>query len=182
MPLAPHCNVLLVGLRGCGKSSVASGVAAALGRQWVDLDPITCTLLGAKDVKEAWMVSGQRTFREAETNALRQVLSEENMVIAAGGGTPTAPGAAELIRQAQHTACVCVVYLRASASTLRDRLTKTDLASRPPIQGDDPIKEIESLLAERGPLYESLADEIVDVGAHSVDHTVRAIVTRLNRA
>ncbi|MGQ0626908.1 MAG: shikimate kinase [Phycisphaerales bacterium] len=174
-----HCAILLIGLRGSGKSSVASGVASALGRTWVDLDPITCSLLNCATVQEAWMVNGQQTFREAETRALRQTLSDENLVVALGGGTPTAPGAAGLIRQAQATACAAVVYLRARPETLRERLARTDLVTRPPVKGSDPLAEIEQLLAERGPLYESLADEIVDIGSQSVAHTVGAILTRL---
>jgi shikimate kinase len=57
---------------------------------------------------------------------------------------------------------VKIVYLRARPETLRARL-QSATGDRPPLLGDDAVNEVDAVLAERGPVYEALADTCVDV-------------------
>lgn len=160
----PPRNVVLIGLRGSGKTIAGRLLAAKLGRPFVDIDDVTCSLLNAPTVADAWQTRGVAAFRLAEAAALRRVLAARGQIIACGGGTPTAPGAAMMIRAEQQAATAVVVYLRAPAEVLRTRLAASppDLAARPPVLGADPLAEIDILLAHRDPLYLSLADHIIE--------------------
>jgi shikimate kinase len=173
----PPRNILLIGLRGAGKSVTGHLLASNLGRQFTDVDEVTCSLLNCRSVAEAWQTRGIAAFRLAETAALRRILEVPNQVIACGGGTPTAPGAAEVIRAAQRAGAAVVVYLRAPADVLRMRLAGSPPAveSRPAIYGTDPLAEIDTLLAHRDPLYLALADHIIETSRLTPDKVAEAI-------
>lgn len=159
---SPPPHVVLLGLRGSGKSSVGAALAGMIDRSFIDLDDVTCSLLDAPTVAEAWQRRGVAAFRLAETAALRRVLATRGQIISLGGGTPTAPGAADLLRTAARDRAALLIYLRAPAEVLRDRLAASDPALRPPLTGADPLAEIDIVLARRDPLYLSLADHIID--------------------
>lgn len=176
-------NLLLMGLRGSGKTTLAPLIAKQLSRPWLDLDIETLAELcasgkPAQTVTEAWQTYGEPAFRAAETKALVRVLKSDNQVIALGGGTPTAPGAADLLRAARSNGCTRIVYLRASAATLRDRLIATDTGTRPSLTGANPVDEIETVLAARDPLYQSLADRVIEIEAGSQQQIAATIATQ----
>lgn len=164
----PH--LVLMGLRGSGKTTLGALAAARLGLPFVDLDDRTRALLGAASVAEAWRTRGEPAFREAEARALAAALAGPVSVIALGGGTPTAPGAADLLRQGRAN----IVYLRADASTLRARLASTidSDANRPSLTGGDPLREIEAVLAQRDPLYIGLARHVVEIAGLTAEQGV----------
>lgn len=166
-------NLILVGLRGSGKTTVGRMVAARLGRPFLDLDDVVARSLGAATVAEAWRAHGQAGFREAETRALRDVLMIDSRVVALGGGTPTAPGTADLLREARER--TVIVYLVASAAALRVRLATTDISSRPSLTGADPLAEIEIVLAGRDPLFRELADAVVETDEKSVEEVAERV-------
>jgi shikimate kinase len=153
----PAPSIVLIGLRCAGKSLVGARLAERLGRPFVELDAVTSGLLGARSAGEALLSAGAAAFRAAETEALRLVLGAPGRVVALGGGTPTAPGAADLLRRERASGTALVVYLRLPADTLRRRLAATGPADRPSVTGLGTIEEVDRLLAERDPLYASLA-------------------------
>lgn len=179
IPDAAACvDIILMGLRGSGKTSVSAAAAARLGlpaSARIDLDDLTLRRLGAATIADAWRAAGEPAFREAEAASLRGVLQDRAStagvrVIALGGGTPTAPGAAEALRDARASGSAVLVYLRASPSTLRVRLARAagdaaTAAHRPSLTGRGTIEEIEDVHAARDPLYVSLADHVVDASA-----------------
>ena len=77
-------GVALVGMPGCGKSTIAQAVAQELGRACVDLDAEIEREAG-KSIPEIFAQDGEEAFRAAETRAARQ-FSRENAVLATGGG------------------------------------------------------------------------------------------------
>ncbi|MDX9910451.1 MAG: shikimate kinase [Phycisphaerales bacterium] len=169
-------NLALIGLRGSGKSTLARRAAEALSLTPIDLDNVTPALMGHASVREAWEREGEPAFRDAESQALRGVLAQDNQSIALGGGTPTAPGARDMLERARRTRRAIVVYLRAAPDTLAARLSASDNAHRPSLTGKGTIEEIAGVLAARGPLYESLADSIIDVDTLDEDGALRAIL------
>lgn len=152
-------HLVLMGLRGSGKSTLGRLVAARAGRGFVDLDDRTPVIMGFDSVAAAWEARGETAFRAAEVEALRAALAEPAGVIALGGGTPTAPGAPELLR---HSRCV-LVYLRCSPAELRERLSSHGVgANRPSLTGKNPLDEIEDVFARRDPVYRALAEHAVE--------------------
>ncbi len=156
--------VILIGLRGSGKTTLGRALASEGGRVFTDLDELTPRMLGRASVAEAWEKDGEAAFRQAECRALVKALATPGQVLALGGGTPTAPGARELLVTQQREAKATVVYLRADAAALRARLSGADNAHRPSLTGADVFAEVGALLATRDPIYLGLADEVVEVG------------------
>ncbi len=154
-------------------------LSARLSCPFVDLDDVTPGVLSAANVAQAWETHGQDAFRRAEVVALARVLTKDGQVVALGGGTPTTGEAEALIRDEQRLRHARVVYLRASATTLRLRLAAHGAgANRPSLTGKDPLEEIETVLAARDSLYRVLADEIVECDGLAMDQ----ILSQLERA
>lgn len=167
MSESPH--IVLIGLRGSGKSTLGQRLAADIDRPFVDLDDRTAAALGHAAPGEALRAEGIEAFRNAEAAELTTALSEPASVLALGGGTPTAPGAAELISEHRRRGLAVVMYLRAEPTELASRLTKPGAPDRPALVGDDPVSEIETLFGQRDPLYRDLADGVLHCGSCDED-------------
>ncbi len=179
MTAARAPSVLLTGMRGSGKSSVGAAVARALGAEYIDLDQEVLTREGFESVRAMWDAKGQPAFRDAEVRALGALLDEPlRRVIALGGGTPTAPGAADLIRSARRAGIAVVVYLRCPLATLEARLRASLAAdaNRPSVTGADPVGELAELLRVRDPMYRAIADVEIDGDQGSVEDVARRVI------
>ena len=154
----------LLGLRASGKTTLGRALAERLGRRFVDLDDRTLGLLGDDTIAEAFRRAGEPAFRAAEVDALSRALDEDGVVLALGGGTPTAPGAEAMLRDAQARGRAALVYLRCDPDVLRSRLRAAGGAgvNRPSLTGGDPLDEIERVHAARDPLYRALADVVLE--------------------
>lgn len=155
-------NLILIGLRGSGKTTVGGLLAARLGRPFIDLDDLVAKALGSESPGQAWRARGEAAFRSAEVAALRESLHIPGQVLSLGGGTPTAPGAAELLQAERASGRARIVYLAAGPEVLRQRLAQTDLASRPSLTGTGVLDEIAAVHATRDGLYRTLADAVID--------------------
>lgn len=176
---APRKLILLIGLRGSGKSSVARAVGEAGMCAWCDLDEMTLARMGSATVKQAWETRGEEAFREAEVESLRALLDQTlagrgTTIAALGGGTPTAPGARELIEEAQRDRAALVVYLRVRPADLARRLVEND-PNRPALLGTDAIQEVHDVFAQRDPLYREIADVVVE-DAESLEDAARRVM------
>ena len=166
-----------MGLRGCGKSSLARRLCAATGLPFADLDDRTAAILGEKTAADAWTNFGEVAFRAAEVRALRQALDDATPIIALGGGTPTAPGAEAILRTLKRERPPRIVYLRAPAEVLAARIRAGGRSVRPSLTGLDPAEEVPVILAQRDPLYLDLADWVLDVGGISLDQAAERVLT-----
>jgi len=168
-------HVILLGLRGSGKTTVGRLLARRLSSTLTDLDDRTPLELFCNTVADVWAAHGEAKFREAETAALSRVLAEPACVIALGGGTPTAPGAASLLEQAR-AAGSHVIYLRAAPATLARRLRRSDNTHRPSLTGKPAtsLAEIEPVFAARDPLYRSIATACIEIDALTREQVVEA--------
>lgn len=79
-------NIVLIGMPGCGKSTVGRLLAKQTGRQLVDLDA-QVTQLAGKSIPRIFEEDGEPAFRDLETQAARQVGEQTGLIIATGGGT-----------------------------------------------------------------------------------------------
>jgi len=158
-------SLVLIGLRGSGKTTVGRRLADLLDRPLVDLDQVTPGLLGCTSIGQAWSEHGEPAFRGAERDALASVLPLPGRVIALGGGTPTAPGAADLLRAAHRSGSIRTVYLRARPETLRARLAGQNQAHRPSLTGRGVLDEVQAVFEARDALYQALADDVINTDA-----------------
>ncbi len=176
MPRSHNANLLLIGLRGSGKSTLGRELAIALGRPLIDLDEQTARSLNHPTAGDAFRTEGEPRFRLAEAAALARATETPAQVIALGGGTPTAPGASDFLSLCRAAGTAWVAYLHADPRPLRARLAHTDIAARPALLGGDPLDEIERVYAARDGLYRSLADVVIEVGPLGVARAVDAVL------
>lgn len=169
----PH--IVLMGLRGAGKSTVGRLLAGRLGLPFVDLDEVTSGVLGVASPAEGLRRLGEEAFREGEHEALATVLMRPTGVIALGGGTPTYQASGHLLTAMRGFRRIRVAYLHATPAELAERLRRTDLASRPGLLGGDPIAEIGELYRRRDGLYRELAELTIEVGTARPEETVEAV-------
>ncbi len=179
MSVEQRTIIVLIGLRGSGKSSVAKLLAGRMGRAWVDLDDRVAAALREKHAGDAIRKYGEPAFRRAELGALEVAIKEEGIVLALGGGTPTAPGVEEMLNGVRRQGAVRVVYLRATEGTLRARLSGEANVHRPSLTGKGVLEEIGVLLNLRDTLYKTLADVVVQVDGMSLERVVDEVMARV---
>ena len=161
-------NVLLIGPRGSGKSSVGVLLAGRLEIPFRDLDDLVLGSFEQTSVTEVWATCGESAWRAAEVNSLKNSLGDEASVIALGGGVPMIKDARILINLARDAGEAIVIYLRCEPDELRRRLV-ADIGDRPGLTGEDPIAEIDDIFSLRDPIYIQMADRVSDVSATSVE-------------
>lgn len=165
-------NLILIGLRASGKSTLGVLLAERLGVGFVDLDDETSRVLGCSGAGEAIEKHGIDAFRDAEAVALGSAIEENGRVISLGGGSPTAPGCREMLRRGSDR----VIYLRALPETLQARLMGTDNADRPALVGDDVISEVRALFDQRDALYQDLAETTIHTDGVSEGSVLTALL------
>ncbi|MCE7974426.1 MAG: shikimate kinase [Leptolyngbya sp. PLA1] len=161
-------KVLLIGLRGCGKTTLGRLLSGRWSVPFVDLDDRTAALLGASSAGEGLRLKGESAFREAEAAALHAALAEPGeQILALGGGTPTAPGAAKMIRDWCGGRRWPVVYLALRPESLVERLERLNPLERPPLTGLVLAEEVRLLHKRRDDLYRELASHVIDAEGKS---------------
>jgi shikimate kinase len=155
-------NVLLIGPRGCGKTTIGCRFAARTQRSFVDLDENVLERFAETSVSDVWSAHGEAGWRRAEAAMLQDVLRKADQVVALGGGTPMIDDVRQRITSQQRAGSVTVVYLQCDVDELARRLAR-DGGDRPSLTGADPIDEIRAVLAARAPTYRRLADVVYDV-------------------
>jgi len=141
-------NIALIGMPGCGKSTVGRLLAEKLGRPFIDIDGQIEAAAGKK-IPQIFAEDGEETFRQLETRVLAEEAKKSGLVLATGGGAVTRPENLDLLRQNS-----LIVYMKRELSDLI-----TD--GRPLSQGVG----IQALAEKRLPLYEAWSDYAVQVEA-----------------
>jgi shikimate kinase len=164
-------NLILVGHRGSGKSTVGSLVAKRLGWRFVDLDQVIATQTG-KTIREMFVQDGEAEFRARERQALQGLRKARNCVIALGGGTLGQPENRSLARRLGR-----VVWLRAPAIVLWSRIKgdRHKIDTRPDLTPAGGLTETEAKVTEREPAYRSVAHHIVDTVSTTPEAVADAI-------
>ncbi|MBP5505332.1 MAG: shikimate kinase [Bacteroidales bacterium] len=161
-------TVALTGFMMCGKTSYGRDVAERLGWEFIDLDD--CIEPGTP-AGEIIRSRGEETFRQLETEALKQVLQRSgNCILALGGGTPMQEENRALLRESCR-----VIWLKAS---LEESVFNPEwahmTASRPLLAGGDRTR-IEALWQSRLPVYESIADTTIVTDGKSAEEVISEI-------
>ncbi|MDP9309780.1 MAG: 3-dehydroquinate synthase [Chloroflexota bacterium] len=170
-------HIVLVGLSGSGKTTVAPLIAQSLGRRCVDTDT-DIVVKAQRPIADIFAREGEAAFRALETQALAAALEQQSLVIATGGGIVESSANRELLR-----ANAFVVWLHARTPSLVERLqAMTDR----PLLGDNPEDALQKMAARRTPLYADLADLIITTDDQSpqqiADEVVRTYSMRQQRS
>lgn len=157
-------NLILIGMPGCGKSTLGKVLAQKLGKTFIDADEQIIRLAG-KSIPEIFAQDGEAVFREWETQALALLGMQSGLVIATGGGCVTREQNYPLLHQNGR-----IIWLR------RDiRLLPTD--GRPLSQGVN----LEEMYRIRKPMYEGFADLVVD-NRSSIEEVANSVLCQLEES
>ena len=149
-------NIVLIGMPGCGKSTIGKKLARLMGHEFLDCDELIVGAAG-KPISKIFAQDGETAFRALESQVLQDVCKQSGLVIATGGGAVMREENRRAMRQNG-----TVVFIDRNVSEL-------DVEGRPLSQRDG----IEALAKVRLPIYKKLADlVVVNVG---VEETVEKI-------
>jgi len=162
-------SVVLVGLMGCGKSSIGKRLATRLSLPFVDADE-EIERVAQKSISEIFSDHGEEFFRDRESKVISRLLATGPQVLATGGGAFITPGTREKISEAGIS-----IWLRAELSVLMRRVGKRD--TRPLLKGADPEGVMRNLMEVRYPVY---AEADLTIESREVPHDT--IVTEIVEA
>lgn len=154
-------NIILIGMPGCGKSSIGTQLAKKLGRKFVDADTLV-EELAEKSIPEIFAEDGEEVFRDWETKALSELGKQSELIIATGGGCITRERNYPLLHQ------------NGSIFWLQRNLDVLPTDGRPISQSN----KLSDLYAKRKPLYEAFADFFIDNNG-TCEEAVNAILAKL---
>ncbi len=161
-------HIFLIGMQGCGKSSLGKRVARETGLSFADTDAMVAGSAGGT-VNDFFAQYGEETFRKAETGALALLTRARPMMISTGGGTVMNP----VNRHIMRSWGTIVLIDR----PLEEILTDIKLDRRPTLR-DGGLTEVERVYNERIQIYRDLADIVVrnDQGYHMAVYTLSRLV------
>ncbi len=164
----PDRHIFLIGMQGCGKSSLGKRVARETGLSFMDTDAMVAASAGCT-VNEFFEKYGEETFRRAETGALSLLTREHPMIISTGGGTVMNPVNRHIMR-----AWGAIVLID---RPLEEILSDIKLDRRPTLR-DGGLAEVERVYRERIGIYRDLADITVrnDQGYHMAVYTLTRLI------
>jgi len=163
-------STILIGYRGCGKTTIGKRLADRLWQKFVDTDDLVTKVTG-KTISQIFDEHGEARFRELEAEAVKKVVTIEEHVIALGGGAVMDANSRELLRSSKHKH----LYLRCEPDELLKRIQNdpNSATNRPNLTDlAGGIDEIRQILADREPLYRQVMTAELDVTSLTPEEAV----------
>ena len=154
-------NIILVGMPGCGKSTVGRLLAEQTGKTFADADSLVSELAG-KPIPRIFQEDGEKVFRQWETTALEYLGKQSGLVIATGGGCVTQPRNYSLLHQNG-----TIFWLKRDVNLLPTE-------GRPLSQ----TEKLQDMYSVRRPLYEAYSDLVINNNGTAAE-TVNSILSSL---
>ena len=163
-------RIVLCGMMGCGKTTVARALSDRLGWEWVDTDEWIVRRYG--QISEIFAQKGEAYFRNLETEAVRALPCGVHTVVSVGGGLVLKEENVRLLKEQGK-----IVYLQAEKETLQRRLEGD--TTRPLLAGEALSARLDELLSARSAIYEGAADIVVRVDRKTPEEIADEIVEKL---
>lgn len=165
-------NIVLIGMRGSGKTTVGKILAQKLGRELIEMDELITRRAGLA-IPEIVERYGWAKFRDIEEEITSEVAGRDNIINATGGGIVTIEKNIEKLKKTG-----ILVWLKAGVDTLVKRIGED--TERPPlVSGRTRREDIEITLAQRKPLYQKAADLVVDTESKTPEEVADLVMSLL---
>jgi shikimate kinase len=167
-------NIVLIGYRGTGKSTIGKAVAARLGRQIVSTDKEIVRRAGSS-IPEIVVTHGWDYFRDLESTVCQEIAGRDDLVIDTGGGAILRQQNVDVFKRNGR-----LIWLTASVETIAARIGGD--SQRPSLTGTKShVDEIREVLSERIPKYQAAADVTIATDGRSIDELAASILLHCNR-
>jgi len=169
-------NVVLIGYRAAGKSTVGKALASRLGRTFVDTDDLLEEREQAA-ISDVVKSRGWDYFRKVEKDIIQEIAEKDHLVVAAGGGSVLDPENVMALKKNG-----LIVWLKADRQALRRRVAQDPrtVVQRPPLTEKGTLEELEEVMACRSPVYEKAMGAEVDTSVMDVDAVVASVLCLLH--
>lgn len=170
-------NIVLIGYRCTGKSSIGKLLSERLKWKFVDTDELIEKEAGLK-IEDIVSEKGWDEFRRLERTVIHKISNLDGLVISTGGGA---------ILDKENTSRLhkngWIVWLNASPEIIKERMLKDNKSGliRPSLTGKDPIQEIKDVLSVRIPFYKKAADFVVETNTFSQKEICDIILKQFQR-
>jgi len=165
-------NIVLIGYRFAGKSTVGSRLAARLQMKFVDTDNLIEERHGVliSDIVKSY---GWEYFRAMEKQIIEEISNQDHSVIAPGGGAVLE---AENVKALRRNGLI--IWLKADSEAIRKRIEQDPrpFVRRPSLTGKGVLEELEEVMAYRKPFYERAAGVELDTSNLDVEAVVEAVL------
>ena len=170
-------NIVLIGFRGTGKSTVGRLLAKRLERDFIDSDKYIEDSTG-KTIKSIFEDDGEEGFRKIEADTIAELSKEDNKVISAGGGVVLRE---ENIKNLKDNGFL--ILLEATPEIIYSRIAQDEKTTqqRPSLTDKKPLDEIKHLIEQRENAYKSAADFTINTSYVSCEDIVNEIITTVNK-
>ncbi|MDE6557991.1 MAG: shikimate kinase [Clostridia bacterium] len=159
-------NIVLCGMMGCGKTTVAAALNKKYGLKVVDTDGVIVERYG--EINAIFASHGEAYFRDLEAETVKEVAKNcSNAVISLGGGCVLRDENVKNLKQSGK-----IFYLKATAQTIIERLKGDN--TRPLLAGGLEEK-VNTILAARSKIYESVADFIIETDGKTPEEIAEII-------
>jgi len=168
-------NLVLIGYRATGKTSVGARLAEVLQRPFVDLDQVLVREAG-RSVADIVAQGGWAEFRRLEKALVARYRDASGQVLATGGGVVLDPDNVTALRESG-----ILIWLTADPAAIQARLAQDQPrdANRPSLTGGDTIREVAAVAEARAPLYQAAAQISIDTTHRSVGQVVKLVLEAL---
>lgn len=164
-------RLILIGPMGSGKTTIGTHLAAHLKLSFRDTDQVIESETG-QTISEIFLDEGEDKFRVLEKAVLRKELLSDETVLALGGGAPISIDAQSALRAIASP----VIYFDISLASVAPRI---GFNRDRPLLLHNPRGQWETLIKERRPIYEAIADIVIDVNAKSEQEIVDEILVAI---
>jgi len=164
--MAPR--IILIGPMGSGKTTIGKSLAQKLSLEFRDTDSVI-ERREQKTVSQIFIEDGEDAFRAIEREVLKEELQGSDTVLALGGGAPISAEAQSALQASDSH----VVYLDISLANVAPRI---GFNRDRPLLLNNPRGQLQTLMEARRPIYESVADTVVDVNKRSQSEIVAQIL------
>lgn len=153
-------NIVLIGYRGCGKTTAGRLAAQRMGWPFVDTDALTEQRAGMT-IRDIYARHGEQHFRQLESEVVHEISQYDHQLISTGGGVLlTYPETAQALKD-----CGKIVWLTAPAEVLWRRINADPVrqTGRPASDPATGWESFQQAMAERESLYKQWADVVLDI-------------------
>jgi shikimate kinase len=170
-------NIVLIGYRGAGKTSVGSRLAARLEMKFVDTDDLIEERQGTP-ISDIVKCHGWEYFRILEKTTIKEITDQDHTVIAAGGGAVLDEDNVKALRRNG-----LIIWLKADQQALFKRMDHDPetYTRRPTLTGKGTLGEIEEVISAREPFYKGASEIQIDTSSLDVEAVVKCVLAIFNQ-